>query len=490
MLVVLIPFFILMIALMTDLGTVYCGYRQLQASTDAAALAAAQALPNTTTAKSDAQLYGGVAGQGKNVYSDLQNVTMAAPVFGCSSTLANEGLPCNLSISPPMYNTVAVTQTASVPLNFLRFFSTALGGPPSVQIATTSRASERQTSGGPYNVAIIVDTTNSMSQSDGDASNCGKASRISCALQGVQTLLMDLAPCSPTNPCGSISNGNQEYPLDEVSLFVFPAVTTASGPIDYCGTVGRGVSLTTVPYANPLPSTATYQIVPFSSDYRTSNVATTLNPSSNLVLATGAYPKTCAGLQIKGGQRTYYAGVIYAAQAALLAQQSYRNDNSQNVIIILSDGDATATAPNNFSGTNINGKGRGTLGNGLASYMSNEDECQQAVAAAWTAAASAVGGNTTIYSISYGSESSGCSSDSYSSLSPVNMQNISPCQTMQNISSTHAAATNSNFFSDYTGGGSSGTCVSSAQPYSNLNQIFTTIAGNFLFSHLIPNGTQ
>jgi hypothetical protein len=69
------------------------------------------------------------------------------------------------------------------------------------------------------------------------------------------------------------------------------------------------------------------------------------------------------------------------------------------------------------------------------------------------------------------------------------MQNITPCQTMQNIASTHGDTTNTNFFSDYTGGGGSGACVSAAQPYSNLQQIFTTITGNMARSQLVPNGT-
>jgi len=43
-------------------------------------------------------------------------------------------------------------------------------------------------------VAIIVDTTRSMTDTDTD-SNCNNT-RISCALAGVQVLLNSLSPCS------------------------------------------------------------------------------------------------------------------------------------------------------------------------------------------------------------------------------------------------------------------------------------------------------
>ena len=60
-------------------------------------------------------------------------------------------------------------------------------------ISATAMASAKGGFNGPYNVAIIVDTTNSMTQSDGG--NCNKE-RITCALEGVQTLLSTLSPCA------------------------------------------------------------------------------------------------------------------------------------------------------------------------------------------------------------------------------------------------------------------------------------------------------
>ena len=45
------------------------------------------------------------------------------------------------------------------------------------------------------------------------------------------------------------------------------------------------------------------------------------------------------------------------------------------------------------------------------------------------------------------------------------------------------------FYSDYTASANSGNCISASQPTSNLNQIFTDIAGDFTVARLIPNGT-
>ena len=60
------------------------------------------------------------------------------------------------------------------------------------------------------------------------------------------------------------------------------------------------------------------------------------------LLSTGS---GCNGLSAPGGQGTYYAQVIYTAQAALAMQQA-SNPTSKNIMIILSDGDATACALN------------------------------------------------------------------------------------------------------------------------------------------------
>jgi hypothetical protein len=252
--------------------------------------------------------------------------------------------------------------------------------------------------------------------------------------------------------------------VDRVSLFTFPNVTVGTAGQEYdCSSSNPTVPVYSLPSAtgttyNPTGSTtATYQILGFSSDYRTSDTSSTLNNSSNLSLAIGA-KSGCTGMGAPGGDGTYYAGVIYAAQAALVAEQA-ANPGSQNVIIMLSDGDASA-AQNKMASTATSS----------GTYPSYNNQCHQAV----TAAQAATAAGTRFYSVAYGSGSSGCSTDS-----PA----ITPCQTMENMASAPQY-----FFSDYTATGSGG-CTSAAQPTSNLSQIFTEIASDFTVARIIPDNT-
>ena len=80
----------------------------------------------------------------------------------------------------------------------------------------------------------------------------------------------------------------------------------------------------------------------FDDGYRNSDGSTTLYSGDGLSSAVGYETSgTCNGLQAPGGEGTYYAQAIYAAQTALASQQS-KFPGSKNIMIILSDGDATA----------------------------------------------------------------------------------------------------------------------------------------------------
>jgi hypothetical protein len=245
--------------------------------------------------------------------------------------------------------------------------------------------------------------------------------------------------------------------VDRVSLFTFPAVTTATVANDYnCS----GNSPAIVGYTYPaLPASATYQIIGFSSDYRTSGTAGTLNTSSNLVDAVGG-KSGCTPLQAIGGKSTYYAQVIRMAQASLAAQLS-ANPNSQNVLVILSDGDAEASSTD-MPGASTSSK----------VYMSTKQECHQAI----TEAVAAATAGTRVYTVAYGATSSGCTTDSSPS--------ITPCQTMQQMASSPAY-----FFSDYTASQGNGSCVSASQPVTGLSGIFTVILQDLTGAKLVPNGT-
>ena len=164
----------------------------------------------------------------------------------------------------------------TIPLYFLRIFGTS-----SVKLTAEATAAMKGAAATPFNVVIIVDTTRSMTDNDSD-SNCA-STRISCALAGVAVLLQNLSPCQwSSGTCGTVTNGNVANSVDRVSLLAFPPVSKSTVANDYnCG----GNSIATGACQTPLPSTSTYQIVGFSSDYRTSDTATRLNTSSNIVAA-------------------------------------------------------------------------------------------------------------------------------------------------------------------------------------------------------------
>lgn len=425
-----------------DVGRMYFFHAELQAATDAAALAGAGTLPNST-AGTVATSYSAVSGN-KNTYANMVGVSMVSgyPQLLCLNSLKSAGQACT---SPGNANAVRVKQQYTVKLFFM-----ALLGRPSMVITATATSSMRGAARSPYNVIIIVDTTGSMGTYDSD-SNCAD-SRLNCALAGVQVLLQNLSPCgSSQSSCGTVTNGNVANAVDKVSIYTFPGVTAATASNDY----DCGGSVTTQAYT--YPTLPTYQIVPFSSDYRTSTTASSLNTTSNLVHAAGG-KSGCSGLQNPGGYGTYYAGVIYAAQASLVSAQV---SGTQNVMILLSDGDSTASSSQMTSNNN----------GGI--YPSVVNQCQQAVAAA--AAATAAG--TRIYAVAYGAGSSGCSSDTKG-----NQPGITPCQTMQQI-----ASASQYFYSDYTAAANNGSCISASQPTSSLNQIFVQIAGDLSVSRLIPD---
>ena len=187
------------------------------------------------------------------------------------------------------------------------------------------------------------------------------------------------------------------------------------------------------------------------------------NTSSALAVATGA--ASCSGVQTPGGDGTYYAGAIYAAQSSLVAAQ-LAAATSRNVMIVLSDGDASATSA----------KITGSSGKSGSTYGAATDQCLQAI----NAAKYAQGQGTTVYTIAYGAASSGCSTDSPS---------ISPCSALKQMSSGYSVSSGASpdFFSDSTASQNTGQCTSPTNPNLNLNQIFGTIAAQLTKARLIPN---
>lgn len=456
MLVVLLA----MTGFVVDVGRCLGARRALQASTDAAALAGGSALL-AGNAVAVATQYSSVSGN-LNASSTLSGVTMVSgyPTILCLTTLTAQGLAC---ASPSNGNAIQVKQQIVFPLTLLRLL-----GFTSITLGAKATASATGAFRQPYNVAIIVDSTTSMNSTDSD-SNCN-STRISCALAGVQILLQNLSPCAASlTTCGTATNGNVTNPIDEVALYTFPGLSASSqtqyetdcssstAPTGAYYNESANTSIGTTPVSPPI-----YQIVPFSSDYRTSNATTTLNSSSSLVKAVGGV-SGCTGLQATITYNTYFAGVIYKAGYDLYYQQQAR-PNTQNVLIILGDGNANAPAKYMPNASTSSG-----------TFASTVAECQQAVTMAQTAYSTF---GMRVYSIAYGAAASGCKTDSGSN-------SLTPCLTMAGMASLPQY-----FYSDYTATGGSSACVSSYHSTTSLNTIFTQIANDLSASRLIPDNTN
>jgi hypothetical protein len=324
-------------------------------------------------------------------------------------------------------------------------------------LSTTSTAAMRGAQRAPYNVALVLDTTKSMTNAD-TVGNCS-GTRLACALSGVQILLKNLSPCmSGLSSCGTVTNGNVANAVDEVSVFTYPGLNTGDAKYEYNGGtvsssyISKYNDTTTSTYLT-LPE---YEVLPLSSDFRSSDTSTTLSTTSNLSLMAGV--KSGTGMQAVGGVGTYYAGAIQMAQS-YLASQSGSRPNSQNVIVVLSDGDANATSTNMPSASKTSG-----------TYPSSIDQCHQAI----TAANKAKTAGTEVFVVAYGAGTTGtCSTDS-----PA----ITACSTLSQMASSPAT-----FFTDQSSRNSG--CTSPSQPTTTLNTIFTEIAGYMSVARLIPNGT-
>jgi Flp pilus assembly protein TadG len=485
-----------MAAVAIDVGHAVFTSRELQATTDAAALAAARAVPTAASAAAItgtagvAAVYSAAPG-GYNARKSLPNVTVTS-TLECLSTLQSQGIAC---VGAVPYNAVQVHQTMS-----LTTFFAKVVGVKTIPLAATSTAATRGGAPRPSSIAIIMDTTLSMNFADTNCTVNGVIqTQMQCALNGLQVLLKTISPCGNYQTTCANSQGVNQNPFNQVALFTFPNVTPSTAYIDgncttpipqsdnYNGT-NPGVTIPPMTAWSGVPTAAyytaptagassytpgtvgTYQITGFLSDYRTSNTATTLNPNSALVKAAGGV-SNCGSMlpsNYDGVYGTYYAGAIYAAQSALVAQQA-ANPASENVIILLSDGDATALS----SWSGLQTFTSAATGNGL--YPSWVGECGQAI----TAAKAATAAGTLFYTVAYGSEPTGCASDVNAGQYP----NVSPCDTMYDMASAPQY-----FYSDYQQSGSNSTCYSS-QPVTSLSDIFQAIANDLTEARLIPNNT-
>ena len=328
-------------ALAIDIGNLAYAQRRLQAVTDMAALAGAEVINcgncATNSAIITATTYSGAAGS-KNAQPGL-TMTVAAgyPKLEC---LTSTSISCTGSSAPnPDANAIMVQEQAQVPFLLGQVF-----GFGTVTLTATSLANK----GGalpPMHIMIVLDNTGSMNSQDGTGANCGNISnptRVQCALAGIQTLLAELWPSQ-----------------DEVGLIVFPPVNSSTASND--ANCSSSKTITPEPYSS-YPTSSVYQIVALTSNYKASNTSGTLvspGSTSSLVNATCQSGSSidangvtsncgsCQGNKVQGGEGTYLAGAITAAQSTLATNTV---SGVQNVIIVLSDGGA-GNAGNLWSST-------------------------------------------------------------------------------------------------------------------------------------------
>jgi Flp pilus assembly protein TadG len=559
-----------------EAGHVYYSYERLVASTNAAAVAAGQAMPDIGTSSSPAagtayyNLYkyssstsSTPSGLNSNILLPSASISMT---FACSNTVStslNVGCEaptsgsCGSGLST--CNVLKATQTASVNLWF-----GGLLGMPTMHLTAVSYAAMRGGSDTPYNIAVIIDSTASMADSAPSGDGCGSgATQIKCSVAGLKLMLEAMDPCPLNQTCP----GNASY-VDGVALFTFPAISVATetksgntvqtGPYDdtTCPTTNPPI----VPYAFvnvatsgqnlALPSSisgtsystsyaGTYQVATFEDSYRANDGSTTLNSGDGLSSAVGYETSgTCNGLQAPGGEGTYYAQVIRAAQAALVTQQA-SFPGSKNIMIILSDGDATACnsqayaadggmnscgngsqivavncpsvsgtgtcgstsesidgnattigcPPGGCTGKPLNGTGTSTsnsTGYNVATYPSALGECGQAVEAAQLATQA----GTTVYTVAMGSPTSGgCASDQHVTITsgstygaegyPSGTYSGQPCNAIAAMASTE-----NTFYSDNTAGCAA--LVNTQSQFETISGIFQAIANSLTNARLIP----
>jgi hypothetical protein len=456
-------------------------------------MAAAAVLPNATLARSQGMLFSCQSGN----YNDFGTLNSPDASTACAATVT----PLCLTTVPGLQscsttltaNGVRVTQTVSVPTYFIRALALFhMTSHTTISLTAYATAAMKGNQRGPYNVAVVLDTTASMASPD-NGSSCTTQTKIACALQGVQILMQQLDPCANgLSSCGTVTNRNVVNPVDEVALFTFPAQTAGTlvtndeacpskspSVIAYPDIIANTTLSGTPPTlssANLTTLTSMYMVEALASDFRPNDVLTnpptpTLSLSSGIVDAVGGNSYyggstgSCTGMQAKGGVQTFYAGALFTAQQYLLANA---RTNAQNVIILLGDGDANGATMAHTGSTYLNSDG---------TYPSQNDQCQQAITIANAAKAT----GTIIYVVGYGVASSGCNDGGSMTACKALYQVASPGDFYRDASSitTGYCSSTGGYATDVVMNGKTNT----------ISNIFIQITGQLSKSRLVPDGT-
>ncbi len=255
-LVVLLGF----VGLVIDVGRAYVAQLQLQQAVDAAALAAGQTLPNSTSALQFAIDY---SAKGKNAHPYSMTAEDPVVTFRCVPALEADGVTCGANsdpipatkecigtpgtVSPSTCNAVQVRQTAKVSMTFGRLFL------PNWTVSAKATVGARGGAAKPLDVMVVLDRTGSMENSCdfnvlapdettvviSGTSGSNRSTKIDCAKGAIRQLLRGLLPCGKRVSAANCAN----QPQDKVGLMAFPGLLAPLGTNHDLGTPGTtGVS--------------------------------------------------------------------------------------------------------------------------------------------------------------------------------------------------------------------------------------------------------
>jgi Flp pilus assembly protein TadG len=175
---VLMVIMLVLVALVVDIGHTRLVQRQLQAGVDAAALAAAQELPEDAPALATADEYSPSPGA-KNALNTVNNATTTA-VTRCIPSIPG----CNTRFAKS--NAVTVTSTSNVPTFFARIIGIS-------SLTVTAKATACfPCSIRPLDIILILDRTGSMC--DSGSGSCSTGRDLDGAKEGIKTFLSMMDP--------------------------------------------------------------------------------------------------------------------------------------------------------------------------------------------------------------------------------------------------------------------------------------------------------
>jgi len=391
-----IPVVFAITSLAIDVGYVFYLRTKLQTAADMGALAGASKL-YTDDAQSVRDL--ATTYVKLNLPSDWTTgntpVATGTPEVKCLTTITNMGLTCS-SLSGG--NALKVTVTATTPL----FFATALGF-KTITLSANSMVSGGGSSPPPLNVAIVLDATASMNTTLGNGVKCGiltNPKKVECAMLAAKTLLTKLWAS-----------------VDQVALYTYPSFDAQSLNVATCKK-GNSGSLGQVLYTTA--AKPNYQMFGFTDSYMDTGSPPSggLITTSDLVLALGKSKSSdtatdgtsCAGLATSGlGIGTSIADAIAQAQADLVkandALVAAKQPKRQNVLIILSDGDANGNSESLTGPSSPDAFVAGTDNYGIGfnptKWVIDVDKMNGQCKAAVTVADAAAAAGTWVYSIAF-----------------------------------------------------------------------------------------